>query len=119
MVGENWAIWITGLPASGKSTVAKLLKAKLDEMEVNVAVLESDELRKSFTPNPDYSEDERNKFYSRVIDIGKTLTKNGVNVIIDATGHKKIWRETARKEYPQFLEIYLKCPLEICKLRDP
>ena len=119
MIEQGWAIWLTGLPASGKSTIAKLLKKDLNKKGIHITILESDELRKTLTPYPDYSEDERNIFYHKIISLGIIYTKNGNNIIIDATGHKKKWRNDARKEYTKFLEVYLKCPLEICKKRDP
>jgi len=119
LVKQGWAIWITGLPASGKSTIAKKLKEDLRKKGVEVTILESDELRKILTPNPTYSEEERDIFYRNIIYMGKLLINKGANIIIDATGHKKTWRETARNEYAYFLEIYLKCPLDICKKRDP
>lgn len=49
---EGFAIWITGLPASGKSTIAKALTKKLAEQGVKVQILESDELRRVLTPKP-------------------------------------------------------------------
>jgi len=54
--GEPFAVWITGLPASGKSTVSRALVAQLATHGIDSAVLESDVLRQVFTPNPDYSE---------------------------------------------------------------
>jgi adenylylsulfate kinase len=58
-----FAVWITGLPASGKSTLAAAIKTQLAAIGIDVAVLESDELRKVFTPDPCYDEKERDVFY--------------------------------------------------------
>lgn len=118
MVDEGFAIWITGIPACGKSTIARVLAEGLKERGVNVEVLESDELRRILTPMPSYVEEERDHFYESLVFIGKLLTKNGVNIILDATASKRKYRERAREEIKDFLEVYVKCPLNIAMQRD-
>jgi len=114
-----FAIWVTGLPVSGKSTVAKALAGALAARGVDVAVLESDVLRTVFTPHPRYDEEERDTFYRQVVYVGVLLTKHGVPVIFDATGSKRTYRDHARQQIPRFLEVYIECPLEVCISRDP
>ena len=53
---EGFAVWLTGIPSSGKSTIARRLASKLREAGLDVEVLESDEVRKYLTPRPTYSE---------------------------------------------------------------
>ncbi len=118
-MSKGFTLWLTGLPASGKTTIARLLKEKLAELGVRVQVLESDELRKVVTPQAKYTEKERDHFYTILVYIAKLLSDNGVNVIIDATGNKRRYREQARREIERFMEVYLKCPLEVCIRRDP
>ena len=110
----SWVVWITGLPGSGKSTVASALKKKVPEAEI----LGMDELRKIVTPEPGYSDSEREYVYRALVYTAKTLNKLGHNVIIDATGNRRSWRQLAREQIPLFLEVYLECPLEICKERE-
>lgn len=109
-----WVIWITGLPGSGKSTIALAMKKSV----VDAIILQSDEIRKYMTPEPDYSENEREHVYRAVVFMAMTLCKLGHNVIIDATGNRRSWRELARKSIPHFYEIYLKCSLEVCAERE-
>jgi len=116
--GEGWAIWITGLPSSGKSTVARALKNKLEPLGVSLQILESDTLRRVLTPNPTYSPEEREVFYSSMVYIGYLLTRNGVNVVFDATANKRRWRRLARGVIDRFLQVYIQCPLEVCRARD-
>jgi len=116
---SSFGIWITGLPASGKSTLTAALKDKLRARGVDVAVLESDVLRKTFTPNPRYDEEERNTFYQQIADAGTLLTQQGVPVIFDATANRRSYRDRARKQIPHFLEIFVDCPLATCMARDP
>ena len=114
-----FAVWITGLPASGKSTVTACLKAQLEARGVDAAVLESDELRRVLTPDSRYDEAERDRFYHAMIYIGALLVRHGVPVIFDATAHRRKWRAAAREAIPSLVEVYAECPLEICMRRDP
>lgn len=118
MKESGWAIWITGLPASGKSTVARALSEKLSRLGVGVQILESDTLRSVLTPNPTYSPEERDTFYNSMVYVGVLLTQNGVNVVFDATANKQKWRRAARGLIERFLQIYIRCPLEVCRERD-
>jgi adenylylsulfate kinase len=115
---QAFAIWFTGLPASGKSTLANLLAQEIEALGLKVQVLDSDELRQVLTPRPTYSAQERKWFYQALAYIGKLLTQNGVNVIFAATAHRSIYRERARVYFKRFVEIYVKCPLEVCIARD-
>jgi adenylylsulfate kinase len=114
-----FAVWITGLPASGKSTVAAVLAARLADLDVDVAVLESDALRKIFPSPGAYSQVDREYFYASLAFIGQVLTEHGVSVIIDATGNLRTYRDYARRRIPRFIEVFVDCPLEICIQRDP
>ncbi len=110
----SWVIWITGLPGSGKSSVAIEVKKLAPE----AVILNSDELRKIVTPDPKYSGDEREYVYKALVYTAKTVSELGHNVIIDATANRKVWREIARKLIANFYEVYLKCPLELSMERE-
>lgn len=114
-----FAIWVTGLPASGKSTLVASLKAQLVHRGINVAVLESDVLREILTPHPQYDEEERETFYRQMACIGALLARHGVPVIFDATANRRRYRDQARQQIQNFLEVYVNCPLETCMARDP
>lgn len=114
-----FAVWITGLPASGKSTIAAKLSAQLADRGIDTAILESDELRKIFTPHPRYAPEERDLFYREIAYVGTLLTRHGVPVIFDATAHRRLYRDWARQQIPKFLEVYIACPLASCVARDP
>jgi adenylylsulfate kinase len=108
------AVWITGLPGSGKSTIADALKASSQDF----VVLRMDDLRKTVTPKPDYSDTEREIVYRSLVYFAKKLTELGHNVIIDATGNMRRWRELARNLIPRYAEIYLKCEIAECMTRE-
>ncbi len=110
----NVVIWITGLPGSGKSTVADGLVKDFPDF----VVLRMDKLREIMTPEPSYADSERDMVYRAIVYMAKTLFELGHNVIIDATGNMRKWRELARQLIPGFAEIYLKCSLDICAGRE-
>ena len=116
---HGFVIWLTGLPGSGKTTIAKHLWEKLKEKEVVTAHLESDELRKILTPEPDYSRRERDWFYSVLMFMGKLFSEHGVNVLLDATANLRKYRDEIRAAVPRFVEVYVRCPLDVCAARDP
>ncbi|MBI5543962.1 MAG: adenylyl-sulfate kinase [Deltaproteobacteria bacterium] len=114
-----FAVWLTGLPASGKSTLAKALEAQLRQRGLTPAVLESDELRRVFTPRPSYTEEERDTFYFSLAWVGALLVSHGVPVVFDATANRRSYRDRARALIPRFAEILVDCPPEVCAARDP
>ena len=114
-----FAVWVTGLPASGKSTLVAALKTQLAGRGVDAAVLESDVVRQILTPNPRYDEEERETFYRQMVSIGALLAQQGVAVIFDATANRRLYRDRARRQIPRFVEVFVDCPLETCMARDP
>lgn len=115
---SGWCVWVTGLPGSGKSVISEALLKLSSERGIKAQLLASDALRKVMTPQPTYSLEERARVYATLVYIAKLLTQNGVNVIIDATGNLRRYRESARREIPKFLEAYLECPLDVCMERE-
>jgi adenylylsulfate kinase len=75
-------------------------------------------VRNVLTPNPSYSEEERTIVYGTIVFIAKLLSRNNVNVIIDATANRRRYRDEARASIGRFAEVYLKCPLKVCMRRE-
>jgi len=115
---NSWCVWVTGLPGSGKSVVSQALHKLLKQKGIHAQLLPSDALRKVLTPKPTYSLEERDKVYQALVYIAKLLTQNNINVIIDATGNLRRYRENARKQIPNYIEAYLECPLNVCIERE-
>jgi adenylylsulfate kinase len=114
-----FAVWITGLPSSGKSTIASALAQKLGSLNVHLAVLESDVLRKLLPTPSTYDERDREYFYGSMAFIGRVLTDNGISVIFDATANRRAYRERARQQIARFMEVFVDSPLDTCIRRDP
>ncbi len=115
---KGWCIWITGLPGSGKSTVADLLLQKLKSIKIYTQIISIDMIRQYATPQPTYSEEERTIVYGALVFVAKMLTDSSINVVIDATGNRRRFRDQARKAIPRFIEAYLECPLKVCMHRE-
>jgi adenylylsulfate kinase len=98
--------------------LARALADQLRGRGVNLAVLESDVLRRVLTPHPTYSEEERDAFYQAMAYIGRLLVEHGVPVMFDATANRRRYRDHARQQIPSFLEVFVDCPLETCIDRD-
>jgi adenylylsulfate kinase len=111
-----WAVWITGLPGSGKTTVAHEVAHRLNAERLRT--LQLDEIRTIVTPRPTYSEQERDIVYAFLAYTAKVLTECGCNVIIDATANRRRYRDLARQLIPHFIEVYLSCSLETCRQRE-
>lgn len=114
-----FAVWLTGLPASGKSTVTTALVEMLSDRGIHPAVLESDVWRKILTPQPTYTDEEREVFYNALACIGRLLVGHGVPVIFDATANRRAYRDHARAQIDRFIEVYVDSPLQVCAQRDP
>jgi adenylylsulfate kinase len=114
----SWAIWITGLPGSGKSTVARAAVAELTAPGSAVVLLELDRMRAAVTPQPTYGAAEREIVYRSLVFAAHALTEAGVPVIIDATGHHRAWRDLARATIRSFAEVQIACPLHVARARE-
>jgi adenylylsulfate kinase len=113
-----WTVWICGLPGSGKSTIARELETLLKEKGFHAQILGTDILRKVVTPEPAYTEKEREIVYATLVFIAKILNQNGVNVILDATANRRAYREKGKEEIENLLIAYVECPLEVCIKRE-
>ena len=107
-------LWITGLPGSGKSTIADAVR----KASPGFVILRMDDFRKIVTPQPTYSESERDLVYRSMVHTAKVLSDLEHDVIIDATGNLRRWRDLAREVIPRYAEVYLKCPMETCVRRE-
>lgn len=113
------AIWLTGIPASGKTTISILLKDYLQKNNMPVIILDGDEIRKTVSKDLGFSPQDRKEHNRRVIEIAKLLVKNNFTAIIPLISPYKETRDLARREIPNFVEVYVKASLDTCIKRDP
>ncbi len=113
-----WAAWVTGLPGSGKTTITNVAAGILKAKGVRLKVLNIDDVRRVLTPHPTYNEEERAIVYAALVYMAKLLVDENVNVLIDATGNLQKYRDVARELIPDFVEVYVKCPLDVAMGRE-
>ena len=112
-------IWLTGIPASGKTTIALELKKFYEKKGLAADILDGDEIRKTLSKDLGFSPEDRKEHNRRVIFVAKILAKNGVTTIIPLISPYRETRDYARKEIPEFVEVWIKASVDECKKRDP
>ena len=100
-----WVMWFTGLPGCGKTTIAMEVKKRLQERGIEVKILQLDEIRRDIV-------------YASLAYMGKILAEENKNVIIDATANRRRYRDLARQLIPNFAEVFIRAPLEVCMDRE-
>ncbi|HEX5059808.1 MAG TPA: adenylyl-sulfate kinase [Kofleriaceae bacterium] len=110
--------WFTGLPSSGKTTLAGAVGNELKARGIKPVMLDSDDLRASITPPLGYDNGSRAALYGTLARIAALVANQGHIVLVPATAHRRVFRDAARSLAPQFVEIYVDTPLEECKRRD-
>lgn len=116
--GHGATVWLTGLPSAGKSTIARILEAKIRDAGLNVEVLDGDIVRTNLSKELGFSREDRDTNIRRIAFVSKLLSRNGVVVIVAAISPYRETREDARREIDNFLEVYVKCPVEVAIERD-
>lgn len=112
-------VWFTGLPASGKTTLATAVQEKLRGLSIPACLLDSDLIRRALVPNVGYGLAERDAFYTTLARIAAILSGQGLVVLVAATAHRAQHRERARQLAPHFIEVYVRTPIKECRGRDP
>lgn len=112
-------VWLTGMPASGKTTLALGLVDWLWEKEQPAALLDSDRIRKILIPESTFSEPERETFYTALAALAAELATQGLVVVVAATANRRRYREFARQMADRYIEIYVACDEAVRKERDP
>jgi adenylylsulfate kinase len=112
-------VWFTGWPASGKSTIARLIRKRLLLLGRESVLLDSDEVRSSVFPNLGYSDADRERFYDHLSSMAALLARQGSIVLVPATANKRELREKARSKAHAFIEVYTMASREESSARDP
>ncbi len=114
-------IWMTGLPASGKSTLAVALEQALWDRGVHSYVLDGDNIRHGLNKDLGFSPEARAENIRRIGEVAKLFTNAGVINVTAFISPYRADRDQARKimEPGEFLEVFVDCPVEVCEQRDP
>lgn len=115
---EGFVLWFTGLSGSGKSELATRVAQKLRERGKKVEILDGDVVRQSLTKDLGFSEADRKTNLERVTFVAKLLSRNGVATLVSFISPYISSREVARRDTTNFIEVFVKCPVEVCIERD-
>ncbi|MGH2767759.1 MAG: adenylyl-sulfate kinase [Actinomycetota bacterium] len=111
-------VWLTGLPSSGKSTIARALEAELRARGEHVEVLDGDLVRENLSKGLGFSKEDRDTNIRRIGFVAHLLARNGVKAICAAISPYREVRDEVRRLAGDFVEVYVATPLEICEERD-
>lgn len=114
---EGACIWLTGLPCSGKTTIALELVKRLEKNLKRTEYLDGDIVRKSICSDLGFSKEDRNENINRITLISSFLSQKVITVCAFVSPYKSD-REKARKVVNNFIEVFVDCPIELCKQRD-
>lgn len=115
---DGFVLWFTGLPGSGKTTLAQEICRRLQNHRTSVEHLDGDQVREVF-PATGFDRISRNEHISRIGFLAGALERHGVAVVASFISPYQESREFVRKHCRNFIEVYLNTPLEICRKRDP
>jgi adenylylsulfate kinase len=111
-------IWFTGLPSSGKSTLARAVRAELARRGTPCALLDGDEVRASLVPRQGYDDAGRDAFYETLARLAALLAAQELIVLVPATAPRRAHRALARELAPRFVEVHLAASAKACASRD-
>jgi adenylylsulfate kinase len=111
-------VWFTGLPCSGKTTIADKVAKILKKKGKRVERLDGDIVRKSLTNDLGFTKEDRDENIKRVTFVSKLLTRNGVIVLATFVSPYEERRRITRDEIGSFMEVYVRCPINVCIERD-
>lgn len=116
--GSGFTVWFTGLPCSGKSTIAHAVALRLLELGTLVELLDGDVVRTHLSSGLDFSKASRDLNVGRIAFVASLLTRNGVPNLVAAISPYREAREAARQHIGEFVEVYVDCELSRCMQRD-
>lgn len=118
MTGRGAVVWFTGLPSSGKSTIARALYERLLARGIAVELLDGSEVRESLSRGLGFSREDREEHVRRMGYVAKLLSRNGVIAICAAVSPYRSTRDEVRRNTTNFVEVFVDCPVEVAEERD-
>jgi adenylyl-sulfate kinase len=118
MTHEGCAVWFTGLSSAGKTTAARLLEDRLRGLGARVEVLDGDVIRTRLSKGLGFAKEDRDENIRRIGFVCELLSRHGVIVVVSAISPYRAVRDEVRQQIPQFVEVYMECPLDVLIARD-
>ena len=118
MANKGFTLWFTGLSGAGKSTLSEAIEHRLKASGQKVEVLDGDVVRTHLSKGLGFSREDRDTNIKRIAFVCGLLTRNEVICISAAISPYRETRQWARDHIGDFVEVYVKCPIEVCRQRD-
>jgi adenylyl-sulfate kinase len=119
---KGFTLWLTGLSGAGKSTLAERLVGELRARGARLEVLDGDEVRTNLSKGLGFSKEDRDTNIRRIGYVCRLLSRNGVGAVSAAISPYREVRDevrrTVEKDGAEFIEVYVKCPIEVLADRD-
>ena len=115
---KGFILWFTGLSGSGKTTITKALEPELKARGCKVEILDGDVVRTNLSKGLGFSQEDRNTNIRRIGFVAHLLSRNGVVAMTAAISPYRAIRDEIRAMEPNFVEVYVAAPLEVCEGRD-
>lgn len=115
---KGFTLWFTGLPCSGKSTLAEIVAPLLEQRGRGVEILDGDVVRTHLTKGLGFSKEDRDENIRRIGFVCMLLSKHGAVAIAAAISPYRAVRDQVRAGIENFVEVYVNTPLDICIQRD-
>jgi adenylylsulfate kinase len=115
---KGFTLWFTGLSGSGKSTLSERVALRLERMGIPVELLDGDVVRTNLSRGLGFSREDRDENIKRVGFVCGLLTRHGVAAIASVISPYRATRDHNRKQIGRFVEVFTRCPVDICEQRD-
>jgi adenylyl-sulfate kinase len=115
---KGCTIWFTGMSGAGKSIISHLLEQRLRSLEAKVEVLDGDVVRTHLSKGLGFTKEGRDENIRRIGFVCELLSRNGIIAIAAVISPYRAVREEVRGRIPNFIEVYVRCPLEVLTKRD-
>src|SRR5215813_14487007 len=118
MTTTGFTIWFTGLSGAGKSTISEIVERKLRAIGRKVEVLDGDVVRTHLSKGLGFSKEDRDTNIRRIGWVCEVLSRNDVIAIAAAISPYRDVRDEVRARIPDFVEVYVECPVAVLAERD-
>ncbi len=114
----GFTVWFTGLSGAGKSTIAEGVAEEFERRGVRWELLDGDVVRLNLSKGLGFSKEDRDTNILRIGWVAERLAYHGAAVLVSAISPYREARETVRAHVPEFVEVFVSCPVEECARRD-